>query len=170
LTRESGEKVSRMADKDIPDNLGLGYKSLMSTQGKLCAEKFAEVLETIQKDEVSNEVKGVICSQFKSWCAMTAQSLREETLRKYKNTIYDMIYAIASSPDDDAPEGKSYKGKQAYLSDFVDAIGTAKSLDTTQKLAAELVPLSYNCVIKLLDSGVSFEEKCKKIIFFKLIF
>ena len=96
---------------------------------------------------VNADTKYRVASGFSSWCVQCNQKLREKSIIANKDALFLLIGDIATKPVDVDPKrqenGKNYEGEQYWLNSIVAAIGNARSMDTTCKVACELAPISY---------------------------
>jgi hypothetical protein len=150
-----------MTEQDFFESIGLETTTMKSTKGLKCADNFPQILDFILSEKISVKTKITLCSRFEKWCGIVSPAIRGKILLEHKLKIFDIIYKVASEPDDDDLYTTKYEGKQKYLESFVDGIDSAKKTDTSFNLANEFCPLSYDVVQKLLDNGTSFEERCR---------
>lgn len=145
-------------NEELLERVGLGYQSLFATQGLVARDHFEEILTALRDRSENLETRKLIAQQLGTWSVCVEASIREGLYREHAARIFDMVAALASL-EDDGEDGRDYDGELEIPKRLADTLSTASSMDQTQSLAAEMMPLAYEAALKIVESGRKLGSK-----------
>jgi uncharacterized coiled-coil protein SlyX len=143
--------------EDLPKELGVEISVLMATQGALATEKLEQLFQSFLDENIPTPIKKQLAEGFGYWSSMTARPVVDKALKTHINMIMETVFKLLSHEDDNG--GDEYEGLLTVANKIVDSVRTAGMMDTTQKVAGIIAPLSYDCLFKLNELELTLEDK-----------
>lgn len=152
-----------VVDHKLLDSLGLGMATLYSTKGSLCAENFEKVIEAFSpsRGNFDSDTRGALADGFNLWGLIAPATLKQQTLHKHKEEIYQLIIELIKEGVDpyDPNSDEDYKGNVYIASRLAHALLHAGQSDSTMELMAEISPLAYRTIEEVLPFCSKFDIK-----------
>lgn len=143
-------------DTAFLDSMGLGYQSLMETNGSVATEKFDEIMRCFDNDAINVPTRKVMAEQLSTWSFMVPANVKEQYLMKASDQIFVVVQKIVVTANDGE---KNYDGAVRIAEKLCSLLLTCGQMDQTQKFSSAMAPKAYKCLEEILNTGVKLQQR-----------